>query len=110
MLFRSMYAVTEPALDLRALLQSPMIAISYAQYLQDDKTVSLERAIQKLAAFPASRVALRERGVLRKGLPADIVVFNPGALSQGMTYVFVNGTLVVKDGEPTDARPGQALR
>ena len=105
-----MYAVTEPALDLRALLQSPMIAISYAQYLQDDKTVSLERAIQKLAAFPASRVALRERGVLRKGLPADIVVFNPGALSQGMTYVFVNGTLVVKNGEPTDARPGQALR
>jgi N-acyl-D-amino-acid deacylase len=105
-----LYPVTEPARDLRTLLQNPMIAISFTQYLQDDKALSLERAIQKLTAFPASRIALKERGVLRKGLPADIVVFSPTALSQGMNYVFVNGTLVFRDGQATDARPGQALR
>jgi N-acyl-D-amino-acid deacylase len=105
-----LYGLTEPARDLRTLLQNPITAISFAQYLQDDKAVSLERAIQKLTALPASRISLKERGVLRKGLPADIVVFNPMTLSQGMTYVFVNGTLVVKDGQPTDARAGQALR
>ena len=105
-----LYPVTEPARDLRTLLQNPLIAISFSQYLQDDKGISLERAIQKLTALPASRIALKERGVLRKGVPADIVVFNPMTLSQGMTYVFVNGTLVLKEGQPTDARPGQALR
>jgi N-acyl-D-amino-acid deacylase len=105
-----LYGLTEPASDLRTLLQNPMIAISFPQYLKDEKAVSLERAIQKLTALPASRISLKERGVLRKGLPADIVVFNPMSLSQGMTYVFVNGTLVVKDGQPTDARAGQALR
>jgi N-acyl-D-amino-acid deacylase len=105
-----LYSLTEPARDLRTLLQNPMVAISFAQYSQDDKAISLERAIQKLATLPASRIGLKERGVLRKGLPADIVVFNPMMLSQGMTYVFVNGTLVVKDGQPTEARPGQALR
>lgn len=105
-----LYPLTEPAGDLRTLLQNPIIAISFAQYLQDDKAVTLERAIQKLTSLPASRISLRERGVLRKGLPADIVVFNPMTLSQGMIYVFVNGTLVVKEGQPTEARPGQALR
>jgi N-acyl-D-aspartate/D-glutamate deacylase len=105
-----MYPLTEPALDLRILLQNPMVTISFAQYLQDDKAISLERAIQKLTALPASRIGLKERGVLRKGLPADIVVFNPLASSHAMNYVFVNGTMVIKDGEPTEARPGQALR
>ena len=104
------YSLTEPARDLRILLQNPMVTISFAQYLQDDKAISLERAIQKLTSLPAGRIALRERGVLRKGLPADIVVFNPLAPSHGMNYVFVNGTLVVKDGERTEARPGEALR
>ena len=63
-----------------------------------------------MAATPASRLGLRERGVLKKGAPADIVVFNPLAMSAGMKYVFVNGALVVKDGQPADERPGQALR
>jgi N-acyl-D-aspartate/D-glutamate deacylase len=104
-----MYALTEPGRDLRTLLQNPMMAINFAQYLQDDKAITLERAIQKLTALPASRIALRERGVLRKGLPADIVVFNPMDSSHAVTYVFVNGTMVLKDREPTDARPGEAL-
>jgi adenine deaminase len=82
---------------------------SYAQLIQD-KAITLERAIQRMSAAPAGRLGLSERGSLRKGLPADIVVFSPSALSAGMKYVFVNGVAVVKDGAPTDARPGRALR
>jgi N-acyl-D-aspartate/D-glutamate deacylase len=82
---------------------------SFSQFLRD-KTVALERAIQRMTGTPAGRLGLRERGVLKKGVPADVVVFNPLALAAGMKYVFVNGTMVVKDGQPTDARPGQALR
>jgi N-acyl-D-amino-acid deacylase len=104
------YALMEPARDLRLLLQDPMVAISFGQYLQDDKAITLERAIQKVTSLPASRIGLKERGVLRKGLPADVVVFNPMDSSHTMSYVFVNGTMVVKDGQPTDAHPGQALR
>jgi len=82
---------------------------SFAQ-LTTDKSVTIERAIQRMSSTPASRLGLRERGTLKKGAPADVVVFNPGALSAGLKYVFVNGAIVVKDGQPTDARSGQALR
>ena len=82
---------------------------SYSQ-LVTDKTITLERALQRLSSAPAGRMGLRERGVLKKGAPADVVVFSPTALASGMKYVFVNGMMVVKDGQPTDARPGQALR
>jgi N-acyl-D-amino-acid deacylase len=78
--------------------------------LMRDKSTSLERAIQRLSATPASRVSLRERGLLKKGAPADLVVFSPQALSAGIKYVFVNGMIAVKDGQLTDARAGQALR
>jgi imidazolonepropionase-like amidohydrolase len=47
---------------------------------------------------------------LKKGAPADIVVFNPTSLASGMKYVFVNGTMVLKDGQPTGKQGGQALR
>jgi N-acyl-D-amino-acid deacylase len=104
------YGFTETGRDLRALLQNPAAIISFDQYARDDKAITLERAIQKATSLPASRFALKERGTLRKGVPADIVVFNPLNLSGGMKYVFVNGTLIVKDGRPTDAHVGQALR
>jgi N-acyl-D-amino-acid deacylase len=105
-----LYSLIEPAPDLKTLFQSPMFSIAFAQYVRDDKSTTLERAIQKLTSLPASRISLRERGVLRKGVPADIVVFDPLDTSHAMRYVFVNGTLAIKDGQPTDARPGQALR
>jgi N-acyl-D-amino-acid deacylase len=82
---------------------------SFAEFARD-KAITIERAVQRMSATPASRVSLRERGVLKKGVPADIVVFNPTALSNGIKYVFVNGTMAIKDGQPTDARSGQALR
>ena len=104
------YSFTESGRELRSMLQNPSTAISFAQFLRDDKAVTLERVILKLTGLPAARIALRERGVLRKSVPADIVVFNPTLPSTGLKYVFVNGTLALKDGQPTNARSGQALR
>ena len=84
--------------------------------------MTLERAVRKMTGLPAMRLGLKERGVLRKGAAADIVVFDfatirdhstfqdPLKLSEGMRYVFVNGEMVLKNGELTDARPGLALR
>jgi N-acyl-D-amino-acid deacylase len=82
---------------------------SFAQFTRE-KTVTVERAVQRLSATPASRLSLRDRGVLKKGGPADIVVFNPQALPEGMKFVFVNGVIAVKDGQPTGDRAGQAVR
>lgn len=82
---------------------------SYAQ-LAKDKTTPLERVVQRLTSTPASRFSLRERGVLKKGVPADIVVFDPKSPASGMKYVFVNGSMALKDGQLTSSRAGQALR
>jgi N-acyl-D-amino-acid deacylase len=82
---------------------------SFAQFA-GDKGITVERAIQRISATPAARMGLRERGILKKGAPADVAVFNLQALSAGLKYVFVNGTMVIKDGQPTDAKSGQALR
>jgi N-acyl-D-aspartate/D-glutamate deacylase len=85
-------------------------ADSYAlSQLATDKTTTLERAVQRMTSAPAGRMGLRERGVIKKAVPADLVVFSP-APSLAVKYVFVNGTMVVKNGQPADARPGQALR
>jgi N-acyl-D-aspartate/D-glutamate deacylase len=82
---------------------------SFAQFA-GDKSTTVERAIQRMSAAPAARMGLRERGILKKGAHADLAVFNLQVLSAGLKYVFVNGSMVVKDGQPTEARPGQALR
>jgi N-acyl-D-aspartate/D-glutamate deacylase len=82
---------------------------SFAQLVRD-KTITLERAVQRMSATPSSRVGLRERGTLKKGAPADLAIFNPSALTTGIKYVFVNGVITLKDGQPTESRSGQALR
>jgi N-acyl-D-aspartate/D-glutamate deacylase len=91
-------------------------------YVREQKVIPLERAIRKMTGLPAARIGFKERGTLFKGAAADIVVFdplkvrdqstpdNPFAPSTGIRYVFVNGTMVVKDGEVTAERPGVALR
>jgi N-acyl-D-amino-acid deacylase len=91
-------------------------------YAREQKVITLERAIRKMTGLPAARIGFKERGTLFKGAAADIVVFdplkvrdqstadNPFAPSAGIRYVFVNGTMVVKDGEVTAERPGLALR
>jgi N-acyl-D-amino-acid deacylase len=90
--------------------------------VRDEKLMPLEIAIRKMSALPAARLSFSERGVLKKGATADIVVFdpariqdrstpqNPTRLAEGIRYVFVNGVAVVKDGQPTEERPGAALR
>jgi N-acyl-D-amino-acid deacylase len=92
------------------------------KYVREEKKLSLEEAIRKFSALPASRLRLADRGVLKAGMWADVVVFdpetvrdlatfeNPGQLSQGMEYVLVNGVPVIDGGKMTGALPGKVLR
>ena len=92
------------------------------KYVRQEHKLSLPDAIRKFSALPAQRMHLTDRGVLKKGMWADVVVFdpatirdlatfeNPNQLSQGMEYVLVNGVPVIDQGNMTNALPGQALR
>ena len=92
------------------------------KYVREEKVISLTEAIRKLAGLPASNLGLDRRGLLKPGMFADVVVFDPATItdratfekpqqySVGMRHVFVNGTQVLRDGEPTGATPGRALR
>jgi N-acyl-D-amino-acid deacylase len=91
-------------------------------YVRDTKTWGLEEAVQKLAGHPARRYGLKDRGLLRAGMAADAVVFDPATISDRSTYengrqlavgveqVLVNGELVLHKGERTKALPGRPLR
>ena len=92
------------------------------KYVREEKKLSLEEAIRKFSALPAARLRLADRGVLKTGMWADVVVFdpetvrdlatfeNPNQLSQGMDYVLVNGVPVIDGGKMTGALPGKVLR
>jgi dihydroorotase/N-acyl-D-amino-acid deacylase len=92
------------------------------KYVREDGKLSLEDAIRKFSALPAQRMRLTDRGVLKAGMWADIVVFdpasirdlatfeNPNQLAQGMDFVLVNGVPVIDQGRMTGARPGRVLR
>jgi len=92
------------------------------KYVREEKKLTLEDAIRKFSALPAQRVRLVDRGVLKEGMWADIVVFDPAIikdmatfgepnqLSQGMEYVLVNGAPVIDQGKMTGAMPGKVLR
>ncbi|HZS49347.1 MAG TPA: D-aminoacylase [Bryobacterales bacterium] len=92
------------------------------KYVREEKKLTLEDAIRKFSALPAGQMRLADRGLLKSGLWADIVVFdpdkirdlatfeNPNRLSEGMQYVLVNGTPVIDGGKMTGARPGKVLR
>jgi N-acyl-D-amino-acid deacylase len=92
------------------------------KYVREEAKLSLPDAIRKFSALAAQRMGLVDRGVLREGMWADIVVFspdqvrdvatfeNPNQLSQGMRYVLVNGVPVIDAGKATDALPGKVLR
>jgi len=82
----------------------------------------LEEAVRKMTAIPAQRLGLTGRGILRDGMKADIVVFDPGRVQakstfeepkqypEGIDYVMVNGQVVVDQGVHTGALPGRALK
>jgi len=92
------------------------------KYVREDGQLTLPDAIRKFAALPAQRLRLTDRGVLKAGLWADVVVFDPATikdlatfespnqLSQGMEYVLVNGVPVIDGGKMTGALPGKVLR
>lgn len=92
------------------------------RYVRDEKVITLENAIYKLTALPASNLKIADRGKLQKDFYADVVVFDPQTisdhatfaqphqLSTGVTHVWVNGQQVLKDGEHTGALPGQVVR
>lgn len=92
------------------------------KYVRDEKVIPLEEAIRKLTLLPAANLKIKNRGALKPGFYADVVVFdplkiqdhatfeNPHQYSTGMVHVFVNGTQVLNDGEHTGARPGRVVR
>ena len=93
-----------------------------AKYVREEKVLTLEDAIRKFSALPAQRMRLTDRGVLKAGMWADVVIFdpatvhdratfdNPNQFSEGMDYVLVNGTPVIDQGKMTGALPGKVLR
>jgi dihydroorotase/N-acyl-D-amino-acid deacylase len=93
-----------------------------AVYVRERKLIRLEDAIRKMTSFPAQRVGLTDRGLLRPGLKADLVVFDPNTIADRATYenthqyavgvvaVIVNGEVVLDGGALTGARPGSVLR
>lgn len=92
------------------------------KYVHDEHVLTLEDAIRKFSALPAQKLHFADRGVLKQGMWADVVVFdpnqihdvatfeNPNQLSVGMRYVLVNGVAVIADGKMTNALPGQVVR
>jgi N-acyl-D-amino-acid deacylase len=92
------------------------------KYVRDEKVMPLEEAIRKMTSAVADRLSIRDRGLLRAGLYADVVIFDPQTiadratfekphqLSVGIKAVFVNGTLVVREGRHTGAKPGEIVR
>lgn len=93
-----------------------------AKYVREEKRLSLPEAVRKLSGQPARNLGLRERGLLRPGYFADVVVFDPAEiqdhatfekphqLATGVSHVVVNGQLALADGEATKARPGRVVR
>jgi len=92
------------------------------KYVREEKTLTLEDAIRKFTSLAAQRMRFNDRGVLKAGMWADVVVFDPetvrdlatfedpNQLSQGMQYVLVNGVPVIDEGQATGRLPGKVLR
>jgi N-acyl-D-amino-acid deacylase len=92
------------------------------KYVRDEKVIPLEEAIRRLTSWPAEVLKIRERGALKPGYFADIVVFDPATIrdhatfekphqyATGVQHVWVNGVQVLRDGEHTGAKPGRVVR
>jgi N-acyl-D-amino-acid deacylase len=94
----------------------------FAEYVRHDHLLTVEQAVHKLTTLPADNLSLPDRGRLKKGVFADVVVFDPGTiqdratyekphqLSTGVSYVIVNGRIVIKEGAPTGTLSGRVVR
>ena len=92
------------------------------RYVRDEPVMSLESAVHKMSGFPAQRMSMKDRGLVKEGLVADLVVFDPETVidnatwedphqyPDGIPYVLVNGVAIVDEGKHTGARPGKVLR
>jgi len=92
-----------------------------AVYAREKQLLTLEEAIRKMSSFPAARLGLADRGILRAGMKGDIAVFDPARVrdtatfdqphqyAEGFSHVIVNGQVVYEDGAMTAARPGRVL-
>lgn len=92
------------------------------RYVREQKMLTLEDAVRKMTSMPALRVSIRDRGLLRAGMKADLVIFDPATIidratfekphqyADGVSHVLVNGVLVLDEGKMTGARPGRVLK
>lgn len=92
------------------------------RYVREKKILRLEEAVRKMTSFPAQKLGLFDRGMIREGMWADITIFDsenvidvatyekPHQFSKGISYVIVNGIIVVKNEEQNDKLPGKILR
>ncbi len=92
------------------------------KYVREDRAMILEEAIRKMSSAVANRLFIKDRGLIREGYYADVVIFdqktigdratfeNPHQVSVGVQHVFVNGIAVIKDGKHTDVKPGRIVR
>jgi N-acyl-D-amino-acid deacylase len=92
------------------------------KYVRDEKRLTLQEAVRRLTSFPASNLGIKDRGLVKEGMMADLAVFDPATIADkatfdnpqqfavGMRHVFVNGQPVLRDGQMTAARPGRAVR
>lgn len=92
------------------------------KYVRDERIIPLEDAVRKMTGAVAERLLIGDRGLLRPGMYADVVVFDPTTIQENTTYekphqlstgvrtVFVNGTEVIRDGRHTGAKPGRIVR
>jgi N-acyl-D-amino-acid deacylase len=92
------------------------------RYVREENIISLEEAVRRMTSLPAQKFQLKDRGLIKEGMKADIVIFNPDtvidkatyekphAFSTGFEYVLVNGGLTVENGKHTGLRNGVALR
>ena len=93
-----------------------------SEYVRNERQMTLPEAIRKMTSFPAQRLGIGDRGILRDGMRADIAIFhpdevrapttrtNPKQFAEGIPYVIVNGTVVIDGGNHTGATPGRALK
>jgi N-acyl-D-amino-acid deacylase len=92
------------------------------KYVREEKVISLEEAVRRMTSLPAQKFQLNDRGLLREGMAADIVIFDPAVIRDaatyeqphqfaiGMQFVWVNGQLVLREGKHTGVRSGKALK